>query len=115
MKEIIDHLNENRQIELAKHILESRGYRVTKKLDETYEWYQNDDGLYLIKGYFDADGGGDLPAIEPDENRFIAYLSGSDYKGKSFSDLKSAKFYIEQHVSPASIARYATDDGPWNW
>lgn len=34
MKEIVDRLHENRQIEVAKSILEAHGYTVTKKIDE---------------------------------------------------------------------------------
>lgn len=34
MKEIIDRLHENKQIELAKSILESEGYKVEKKVNE---------------------------------------------------------------------------------
>ena len=35
MREIVERLQENRQIELAKSILESHGYRTTKKITET--------------------------------------------------------------------------------
>lgn len=35
MKEIIDRLQEGRQVELAKSILESKGYKVTKRLKES--------------------------------------------------------------------------------
>lgn len=116
MKEIVNRLQEQRNIELAKSILESHGYKVTKKLNESYSWYRNEDGYYMIKGYFDEDGSGSLPAISQErDGTFVAMLSGSDYRGKSFDDLESAKKYIELNVSPNSIARYATDDGPWNW
>lgn len=36
MKEIVDKLNENHQIQLAKEILEAHGYKVSKKKDSFY-------------------------------------------------------------------------------
>lgn len=53
MKEIIDRLQENRQIELAKSILESKGYRVTKdRLEEsTNDKYTTAQHIEDIKNF----------------------------------------------------------------
>ena len=50
MRNTIDKLHEQRQIKLAKEILESRGYKVTKKVKEATESYstpgENDMVVY---------------------------------------------------------------------
>ena len=50
MKEIVNRLHENRQIELAKSILESNGYTVTKRVNEARE-------PSALKKLLDLDGG----------------------------------------------------------
>lgn len=43
MKEIVNKLHENRQVELAKSILESKGYKVSKRLNESHDWMDLED------------------------------------------------------------------------
>ena len=53
MKEIVERLQENRQVELAKSILESNGYRVTKdRLEEsTHDKYTTAQHIEDIKNF----------------------------------------------------------------
>lgn len=48
MKEIVNRLHENRQIELAKSILESKGYKVTKKSTKKLNESVNSDEVVQI-------------------------------------------------------------------
>lgn len=114
MKEIVDHLHENRQIKLAKEILESHGYKVSKKIKEStkYNWEINDDNgpetLYYLADY-DDDGEGALPYITFEDGVYIAMLGGNDYHGKKFPSLEKAEEYILSKVDPKSFEKYKVE------
>lgn len=71
MKEIIDRLNENRQVELAKDILESKGYRVSKstsrRLKMMRESVSDDSKFSKVVGESSDTMDGSIIACEEDE------------------------------------------------
>ena len=110
MREIIERLHENRQIELARSILESNGYAVEKEvqlrpigdmIDTIYVVYENDTSGYLtrfIEKFLESHGAsrGNADMFEGVHDRDIAELYtilyqrivdqyGPDYENLSLS------------------------------
>lgn len=83
MKEIVSRLTENRQIQLSKEILESSGYEVSKKLDESaldkfWDLYDSDnavaDALEEIAGELGISDEAEIS--ERDAQRILDVYSG---------------------------------------
>ena len=124
MREIVNKLHEKRQVELAKSILESKGYTITKKdISESgespkYTWgdWQSEKGSACRVKYYSA--GQDLTnavlgviyepgndgveewddyGVEIYDNSIADVLAGSGYDGvEGFATEEEAKAWIEE-------------------
>lgn len=108
MKEIVNRLHENRQIELAREILESNGYTVTKK--------SVDEGLF---GKKKAKSGGSSSSGKASKVTFKVYdANGSLQFNKTFDELdgkKSAEEQMKDTFKDDPVYRVFKKNNPSDW
>lgn len=123
MKEVVDRLTERRQLELAKSILESRGYIVRKRVNESNcrrsrkmneasndgytwsnEWVKEPGNPYRMK-YYSKEGNDIIGIIyEPDKKEFTDY--GADIYDNSKADVVSDDDYADGFVSEEDAKKW---------
>lgn len=111
MRHTVERLHERRQIELAKSILESRGYKVSKKESMNEGWSSDPQGPYIThykEEYLNDAGEG--PYIAEEDGEFTAFMGENDMRGKDFDTLDAAKEYIESQLGESKKVNEEIDD-----